>query len=706
MINKEILDLLHSGSHGAWIYWSGTGITLMLLLALTKVSAQALDSIEPDTMDLTGLAIEDLMNIEVISTAKQAQPLADAASAIFVITQEDLRRTGVTSVPEALRMVPGMQVARIDANKWAITARGFNGRFAASLLVLIDGRTVYTPTFSGVYWEVQDLLLEDIERIEVIRGPGASLWGANAVNGVINIITKHAADTQGGLVNFTVGTEERAILGLRYGGQIGDNAFYRVYGKYLERDSLVDERGEDAGDNWDLQRGGFRFDWDPTSQHILSFQGDVYQGSLDQNLTVPTLTPPFSQVESDNVQVSGGFLQGHWEFIQSPTSQFTVQTYYQREKREELILREERDTFDVEFQHNFSWGERQQIVWGLGYRYTKDDFTNTPLTVFAPTDRDTNLFNVFLQNTIQFLDDQLALTLGTKLEHNDYTGWELQPSVRALWAPHPNHRVWAAVSRAVRTPSRGENDARLNVVALPPVPPLGLPLVLAASGDSSFNSEELIAYELGYRTWPLEDLFLDLAAFYFDYDSLRQIAGVDANLLFLDNTLGGPHLTAPLIINNGATGEHYGFELAVDWRVLNPWRLQLAYSFLRAERRLTSSGPGGNSGEIENGFDPRHQVSLRSAFAIRDNLELDVWLRYVDELKGITTVSPSGLVQIDDYVTFDIRLGWQPRQDLEFSLVGTNLLEDKNLEFVWETNTFPTQVERGVYVQAKWFFKK
>jgi iron complex outermembrane receptor protein len=699
MIKEGIPQLSRHGRHCAdspTRGWPRIAITTLLLLGLLEAQAEALDD-----MDLMGLDIETLMNIEVISTARQAQPLADAASAVFVITQEDLRRSGVTSVPEALRMVPGMQVARIDANKWAITARGFNGRFANKLLVLIDGRTVYTPSFSGVYWEVQDLLLEDIERIEVIRGPGASLWGANAVNGVINILTKHAADTQGGLVSLTVGDEERAILGLRYGGQLGENAYYRVFGKYLERDDLVDERGDDSGDNWDLQRGGFRLDWDPTSRHVFSVQGDLYEGSLDQTLTVPTLTPPFNPAISDNVQVSGGFLQGRWEFTQSPTSQYTVQSYYQQEERNEIFLREQRDTFDIDFQHNISWGDRQEIVWGLGYRYASDDFTDTQLSVVSPSERDTNLFSAFVQDTIQLLDDKLAVTLGTKLEHNDYTNWELQPSVRALWTPHPKHRVWAAVSRAVRTPSRGENDARVNIAALPPAPPLGLPVVLAITGDASFNSEKLIAYEVGYRTWPLDNLSLDAAAFYFDYDSLRQGTDVDPNLLFIDNTLGGPHLTAPLVINNGATADLYGFELAADWRPLDPWRLQLAYSFLRPE---INTIVGGVDEQGENEVDPRHQVSLRSAFDIRDNLELDVWLRYVDELKGITTVSPSGVVRVDDYFTLDIRLGWQPRQDLEFSLVGTNLIDDKHLEFASEANTFPTQVERGIYGQVKWLF--
>jgi iron complex outermembrane receptor protein len=643
--------------------------------------------------DLTQLSIEELMNIEVISPAKQAQPLADAASAIFVITQEDLRRTGVTSVPEALRMVPGMQVARIDANKWAVTARGFNGRFANKLLVLIDGRTVYTPTFSGVYWEVQDLLLEDVERIEVIRGPGASLWGANAVNGVINILTKHAADTQGGLVSLTVGNEERAIVGLRYGGQVGDNAHYRVYGKYLERDDLVDERGEDAGDNWDLQRGGFRLDWDPTSRHVFNLQGDLYQGSLDQTLTVPIPTPPYNLPISDNIQVSGGFLQGRWEFTQSPTSQFALQTYYQREKRDEILAIQKLDTVDVDYQHNLSWGAHQDLVWGLSYRYTWDDFDDTTFSRFSPNSRDTHLFSGFFQNTSRLLGDRVAITVGSKLEHNDYTGWEVQPSLRGLWVPHPNHRLWAAVSRAVRTPSRGEHDGQLSSFSMPPMAPTNLPTLIVVTPDRGFNAEKLIAYELGYRFFPTNTASLDIAGFYHDYDDLRD---PEFGTPFFAGGLSSPYLVIPSFWNNALESHIIGVEVAAAWRPLNPWQLQLAYSYLHSEidgkRTADQIDP--------NSTTPSHQISLRSSHDLSDYFTLDVWLRYMDNLPDEFTLQRG----IDDYLTFDLRLGWQPIRNLEVSLVGANLIDPTHVEFVQELYSYPVQVERSIYGQLKWSF--
>jgi iron complex outermembrane receptor protein len=666
-------------------YWI-TGVSL--LLATQIVFADSATS-----SDIFELPLEELMNIEVISTAKQAQPLADAASAVFVITQEDLRRTGVTNIPDALRMVPGMQVARIDANKWAVTARGFNGRFANKLLVLIDGRTVYTPTFSGVYWEVQDLLLEDIERIEVIRGPGASLWGANAVNGVINILTKHAADTQGGLVSLTVGNEERAIVGLRYGGQLGDNAFYRLYGKYLERDDLVNEQGDDSDDNWDLQRSGFRLDWNPTSQHTLNLQGDLYQGSLDETLTVPTLTPPYNQTTSDNIQVSGGFLQGRWEFTQSPTSQFQVQTYYQREERDETIARQELDTLDVDFQHNLSWGGHQDLVWGLGYRYTQDDFDDTTISSFTPSNRDTHLFSGFFQNTSRLLDDQVAITVGSKLEHNDYTGWEVQPSLRGLWALHPNHRLWAAVSRAVRIPSRSEHDGQLSTFSIPPMAPINLPATIVLTLDRGFNAEKLIAYELGYRFFPTNTASLDIAGFYYDYDDLRDL---EFGTPFFAGGISSPYLVIPSFWNNALDSHIIGVEVAAAWRPRTRWQLHLAYSYLQSEidgaRTAEQIDP--------NSTTPSHQISLRSSHDLSDYFTLDVWLRYVDNLPDVPTIQRG----IDDYLTFDLRLGWQPLRNLEVSLVGTNLIDPTHVEFVQELYSYPVQVERSIYGQLKWSF--
>ena len=436
---------------------------LITLLRLPYVFAQA-----ESESDLTELSIEDLMEQKVTSVSKTEQAFSDTAAAVFVVTQDDLRRSGVTNIPEALRMVPGVQVARIDSNKWAITARGFNGRSANKLLVLIDGRSIYTPTFSGVYWETQDLVLEDIERIEVIRGPGASVWGANAVNGIINIITKHAEDTQGGLVSLTAGDEERVIAGVRYGGRLGEQGYYRIYGKHFERDGLVDESGRDAGDDWDLTRGGFRVDWAPSASDTVMAQGDVYDGDIDQNFTVPSISSPTGgQRVLESGDASGGSLLARWEHLQSLASRVSVQFYYERFRRNDTFQNERRDTFDFDFQHELALTMRQEFIWGLGYRLSSDHITDAELVSVSPEERDLNLFSAFLQDRISLFDDHLELTLGTKLEYHTFSGWEYQPNVRTIWKPHRNHRLWASFSRATRTPSRGEIDGDIRLLGIP-----------------------------------------------------------------------------------------------------------------------------------------------------------------------------------------------------------------------------------------------
>ncbi len=442
---------------------------LAVLACMGMTAGQA----ETATPDLTQFSIEDLMRVKVVSAAKMEQALLDTAAAVFVITADDIRRSGVTNVMEALRLAPGVEVARIDSSRWAITIRGINGRFANKLLVLIDGRSIYTSQFSGVYWEVQNLFLPDIERIEVIRGPGGSLWGANAVNGVINIITKNSKDTQGGLVTLTAGNEERAIAGVRYGGKLGDDARYRIYGQFTERDGLVTPDGRDADDDWRIGRGGFRLDWIPSAQDTVAVQGDHYKGNFDQNLTTSGLTQPYIEQQLSPAKDSGGSFQARWEHQYSAASQTGLQIYYQYADREDPLYISDSETFDIDFQHNFAWDDRQEIVWGLGYRRNQDYFTDTEFSSVNPSKQKTELFSAFVQDQADLIPEQLRLTAGIKIEHNDFTGWEWQPSVRMIWTPHPDHRLWAAVSRAVRTPSRGEEDAQVNLYVLPPSPLTG-----------------------------------------------------------------------------------------------------------------------------------------------------------------------------------------------------------------------------------------
>jgi iron complex outermembrane receptor protein len=666
-------------------------ITLMALIGLAIATSQA----KAAAPDLTEFSIEDLMQVKVVSAAKVEQTLQDTAAAVFVISADDIRRSGVTHVMEALRLAPGVDVSRIDSSRWAISIRGFNGRFANKLLVLIDGRTVYNSQFSGVYWEVQDLFLPDIERIEVIRGPGGSLWGANAVNGVINIITKKSKDTQGGLVTLTVGDEERAIAGVRYGGALGDGAQYRVYGQFTERDGLVAANGRDADDDWRTGKGGFRLDWTPSAQDAVVVHGDYYQGDFDQNLTKPLLVPPYSEQQLSPVDVSGGSLQARWEHQYSATSKMALQTYYQYENRIDPFYIADSDTIDLDFQHNFALTDQQAIVWGLGYRRNQDHFTDTDLSTVRPKQLTTDLFSAFIQDQVELIPKQLRLTAGIKVEHNDFTGWEWQPSLRMLWTPHPDHRLWSAVSRAVRTPSRGEQDVRVNLFVMPPSPFTGnLPTLFSAFGSGSLNSETLMAYEIGYRARLSERFSVDATAFYNDYDQLLATVPGDP---FPETRVVPPYLVVPLQLQNSGSGYSTGFELAADWRPAQDWRLQLAYSYLYQDIRGYDDAPRFNSGHL-------NQISLFSSWNLHGNLTLDVWGLYVNRGGEIRTFSPFGNIRIDPYFDLTLRLGWRPRKDLELSVVGANLLDGSHLEFAQEAFTYPVEVERSLYGQVRWSF--
>ncbi len=639
-------------------------------------------------VDLTQLSIEDLMQVQITSATKQAQPWANTAAAVFVITADDIRRSGVTHVMGALRLAPGVEVARIDSSRWAITIRGFNGRFANKLLVMIDGRSVYTPSFSGVYWEIQDMSLDNIERIEVIRGPGGSLWGANAVNGVINIMTKPASETQGGMVSVTAGHEERAIVEARYGGKLGDTAHYRLYGRYAERDGSVAPGGQDAGDDWNLQRGGFRLDWQPTARDSVTVLGDVYDGDLRQNMVIPTLTPPDNQRQLDQAKANGSSVQARWEHQNSSTGQLALQLYYQQEERSDLMQSSELETLDLDFQHNLKLGERQEIVWGLNYRRYQDQFGPATLVSIMPEARTTELFSLFAQDQVA-LTERLRLTLGAKIEHNDYTGWEWQPNLRLLWQPSDTQRVWGAVSRAVRTPSRAEEEGQTNLTTIPPLPEMGwMPSVLALIGNGTFDAEKLTAYEIGYRTWLGQDFSLDFTTFYNDYKNLQS---VEPGTPWPEGTPLPPHGVFPLYFHNAFTDDNYGAELAVDWRPLEKWRVQFAYSYLWSRPE-------------QKNWSPLNQVSLLSSWEIRDDLEFDAWIYYVGKIGSLPTLSPLGTVTIDPRLNLTLRLGWRPRRDLELSLVGANLLDDRQLEYVQEAYTFPVEIERSIYGQFKWSF--
>jgi len=616
------------------------------------------------------------MNVEVTSVAKKEQRVAETAAAIFVITQEDIRRSGVTSIPEALRLAPGVEVSRIDANKWSIGVRGFGSRLSRSVLVLMDGRSVYTPLFAGVYWEIQDTLLEDIDRIEVIRGSGGTLWGANAVNGVINIITRSAAETQGLLITGGGGSEERGFGGLRYGGKIGQDFSYRLYGKGFSRDGQFTAHASDF-DDWQSGQGGFRTDWNFTQSDSLTIQGDAYQGKSGQRTTVSSFSAPFLAVVRDDTDFSGMNLLGRWRRTLSDTSNLAFQVYYDRTFRREPTFQERRNTVDFDFQHRFKITGHQEFTWGLGYRYTRGGTESVPTVVFSPPNRADNLVSAFVQDEIVLVENRLRLTVGSKFEHNDYSGFEFQPSARLLWTPAERHYLWASISRAVRTPSRVEEDLLLTATLSPIVPTFA-----RLSGNNTFEPEKVLAYEVGYRMQPTDRSSVDIAAFYNRHSDLLSL---ESGATFLEPP---GNLILPFSIDNKMTAQVYGIEVATDWRWLDWWRWRLSYSHLQLNLKKKPGSSDFTTERSTEGSSPQNQVSLTSFIDLPGNLNLDGIFRYVDNLPG---------QNVGRYFNLDLRLGWHATKNVELSLVGQNLLQGHHAE--WGGGT---EIQRGVYTKVTW----
>ena len=610
-----------------------------------------------------------------------------SAAAVFVITNEMIRRSGATCIPEALRMAPGLDVAQFNSNTWAISSRGFDGVNAKKLLVLIDGRSVYTPVSSGVYWDVQDVVLEDVERIEVIRGPGGTLWGANAVNGVINIITKSASDTQGTYLNAGGGSVERSFETVRYGGKIGEDGFYRVYGKYFDRGSFFDPN-QPANDGWNQGRFGFRTDWNLTADKsdTLTLQGDHYVGASDLSAYHTQTVQPYLVPLEGSVRNTGDNVLARYRHITDEDSDWSVQSYFDNFVRDNTILNSERvRTFDIELQYRFRFSERQQITCGTGYRYV-DAFcpSEDPFTASVqPSQGNIYTANQFIQDEIALAPDHLALILGCKLEQNTFTNFEYEPTVRLRWTPDHTHTLWGAVSRAVRVPSFTEEGIYATVP-----PQSGSSVFGRILGNDELVSENLMAYEIGFREQTTERFSWDLATFYNVYDNL--IGSVPVPPPVPEPDPSPSHLVLPIVFANSESANTYGAELSTNWSVTERWRLTSNYTFLR----MITHGTGGQSNDP--GKTPCHQVSLRSSWDLREDLDFDMTGRYVDCLTSLGVPS---------YITMDLRLAWRPRKNLELAAVGQNLLQPHHYEFGPSTETLgneATEVPRGVYGTLTW----
>ncbi len=654
-------------------------------------TAQVQQTLQAQQNDLTQVSIENLMNMEVTSVSKKEQKLSQVASAIFVITQEDIRRSGATNIPDLLRMVPGMNVAQINANTWAIAGRGLNGEFANELLVMVDGRAVYTPTTGGVFWDVLDIPLEDIERIEVIRGPGGSVWGVNAVNGVINILTKNASETKGVMLVAGGGNLDQGFGTAQYGGSVGNKFDYRVYTKYLNQDHLPSLTGQDGGDRWHMLRGGFRADGTLSSKDSLTIQGDMYTGNENNpTTTLPSITSP-SLIDTDiPVALSGGFIQSIWNHTFSARSESTLIMSYANYERDDQ-LREGRQTVNIDFQHHISWGNRQDFVWGLGYWYSDSHSDGDLFVSLNPSSLVSDSFNAFVQDEITLIPNRFFLTVGTKLEHNYYTGFALMPSARASYELDPHNMMWAAVSKAERTPDATDASIRLDVAGFPG--PGGTPVLISILGNPQIKNEGLIAYEFGYRTTVAKRLSFDLAAYYNDYSNQES---TEPSTPFFEATPVPAHLVLPSTYENLIYGETHGVEVAANWKITDRWTLSPGFDFERIHMHASPLSQDTQTAPETNGSDPHVQAQLRSHFELSPRWTWDASAYFVDRL--IAQNVPS-------YTRLDTGLSWRWKEGVSLSLVGQNLLSDHHLEFIDSTAASrSTEIKRSAYVKLSWRF--
>jgi iron complex outermembrane receptor protein len=645
--------------------------------------------------DITQLSIEDLMNLEVTSGAKKEEPVQRTAAAIYVITSEDIRRSGATNIPDVLRMVPGLEVAQINGNTWAVTSRGFNSAFANKMLVLVDGRTVYSPVFSGVFWDAQDMILANIDRIEVICGPGAALWGTNAVNGVINIITKTASQTQGGTASGGGGNVEGGFGDAEYGGQIKGNGYYRVFAKGFSQDSVPGAAGQGPQDGWNLENGGFRADWNLNSRDSLTVEGGLFrsggQGTTDFTTSLAPLT--FGSVPSV-LTTSGGNLLAHWRRAFSTRSEISLQTYYDSETANTGFVRGTANTFDIEFEHHFAIGERHDIVWGVDYRAIQIITSGGIPVSFAPPRTYENLASVFLQDEIELAPGRLRLTLGGRVQREYSSGVDFQPDARLLWTPDARQAVWLAVSRALRGVSPSDT---IVTAFLGPVPgPGGLPIVPEALGNPNMRPESEVAFQAGYRAEVSSKISISTTGFFNNYTRLLG-EGVAAPIY--ETGSGTPFLLLPETANNDINGRTYGIEVFGNWNPLSVWKLSGGYTWLDGAFHDDSPGaPPNTTASALNS--PHHQFSIRSNLDLPHRIEFDTALYRVGPLDATTELGVPG------YYRLDARFGSRVGEHMEFSVVGQNLLSSSHMEAANEPDWFEAvAIRRSFYAKMTWHFQ-
>ncbi len=659
-----------------------------VLSALTFLAAQT----PSPPADLTTLKIEDLMNIDVTSASKKEQKLSKVPAAIFVITQEDIHRSGATNIPDLLRMVPGLDVAQINPSIWAISARGFNGEYSNKLLVLIDGRTVYTPIFSGVFWDAQDVPLDSIGRIEVIRGPGATVWGTNAVNGVINIITKSAEETQSAIATAAGGTLEHGAGMVRYGGKIGSRGTYRVFADSFEMGHFLTPDNQSGKDDWYLFHGGFRADANLSSKDSLTLEGEAVRGNAgEMATTIVSLLPPVNATLALRDRFSGWNILARWKRVQSPNSETSLQVYFDRSNRGDTTYGIGLNTFDIDFQHHVRWGQRQDFVWGLGYRLSSDDTAATLRVSFNPPDLATQIFSSFVQDEIAIRPDRLYVSLGTKLQHDYFNGINLQPNARITWTPKDRDMFWAAISGARRTPSHIDTAVRVNYAAFPG--PDNLPILISLFGNPDQKNERLTAIEAGFRKELSERLSFDSTAFFNQY---RDLSSEEPGSTRLEADPPPVHLLLPEYFANLLHGETHGIEMFANVKLASQWTLSPGYSFLTMHLHRDAASLDLTSGPETEGGIPNQQAQLRSQVNLPWHWQWTTSAYFVGRLAA---------PKIPSYTRLDTNLAWQLSDRISLGLVGQNLLRNLHQEYAGpDLTVLPSLIRRSAYAKITWRF--
>lgn len=672
---------------------SNTPLNKYLLGFVFCLTSSIANAANDSLQRLKTFSLEDLAAVEVSILGKKTQKVVDVPAAVYLLTAKQIRQSGATNIPDLLRLVPGLHVAQLDANKWVVSSRGFSNRITNKLLVMIDGRSIYSPLFGGVTWDQQNLMLEDIKQVEVIRGPGSSAWGANAVNGVINIISKHSRDTQGSLISTLVGSE-KTIVSLRQGGKLSDRASYRVYAKHRQHDDSVFLDGTDATDSWNDVQMGFRMDWQLTNNEQLTLQGKMYEGDLSERITVPSLvTASFTDIREDNIEISGANLLARWTKQYAKGASNELQIYVDHVERDQWVIEEKRDVFDVDYKHSFEVTGQHAVVLGAGYRYTNDslpigDLYSGQVRMFTPDNKSDHLFTAFIQDDITLQEDQWWLTLGTKVEHNQYTGIEFQPSARLRWKLADGQLLWGSLSRSVRTPSRLETDGFVLLDVISAGPP---PVALALQGSRDLDSESLTAFELGYRYQVNQRFMIDAALFYQDYDKL--ISYDQSGLISAPIPVAAFAEVATL--GNKMEGASYGVELTTVWSPSPTFNLIANYSYLQLDISPKNSSTDINS-ERQEGLSPQHQFNISSNHQLSESIKLNLIGRYVGELSDSN---------IDSYAEIDSSIQWRLSDTINLALVARNLLNEEHQEA--RPSTYPTaetQVEREIFIKVDWLF--